>query len=379
MNLLVRIRNKVAGAAVCLAACMMSVLTLGSCRESARNAEDIYRNDASGVVLIKNSYYYVMSLGGEVVYFTGVDADGNLQNVTESIDEASKNSATAFGTGFFVARDGSILTNRHVVRPQIDDSAVKSGLFRQLNNVRAYYAAMHDAAAQQYNELYLRRAAGLISSGPLYGDVDETLRELDTKIDRYREAAEKIENINVDDVRITSSCRIAVAYGGSEGDLANSFENCNVVKVSGIEDVDLALIRLATKQTPKNRYIFHFAGELKGKRTLLETYWRRLREDKEGRKLRPGTQLCMIGYNHGPQLAQTAKGLKAQISTGNVLQEPDGERLLYSIPLLEGSSGSPVLNMYGDVVGVNYAKTRGTTSFNFGIPADKAKQFLGIK
>ncbi len=84
----------------------------------------------------------------------------------------------------------------------------------------------------------------------------------------------------------------------------------------------------------------------------------------------------MIGYNAGIQLANTSQGIKAQLTRGNVSQEPDDNRLLYTIPTLSGSSGSPVVDEYGNLVAVNFAKVSDTQNFNFGIVAKRIKEFL---
>ena len=351
--------------------CALLCGVLASCKEKPMGVDEIYRNDASGVVLIMNRYYYAMSVAGTMVYFTGIDEDGNLENLTDDVGEITRNSAVAFGTGFFISRDGNILTNRHVVRPEIDKTVVRTVLAKQLGRIKNLFAALRDAAEEQYNQTYYQGIySGMVDDGRL-----EDLRE---SFEEYDETVGKIENIDLSDIRITTSSRVGIAYNGDNVSSPGDFSECTVTKVSGVDDVDLAVIRLNSKKTPKGRYIFHFQSSTKGKRTQLETYWQRMRRDYKGRKLKAGTQLCMIGFNHGPQLAQTSKGLKSQITAGNILQDPDDDRMMYSIPLLEGSSGSPVLNMYGDVVGVNFAKLQGTTSFNFGIPAKKAKEFLGI-
>lgn len=70
----------------------------------------------------------------------------------------------------------------------------------------------------------------------------------------------------------------------------------------------------------------------------------------------------------GPLIGQTNEGLKSQLTSGEVSQDPDSKRILYSIPTLQGSSGSPVMNQYGELVSVNFAKVSGEQSFCFGIP-----------
>ena len=87
--------------------------------------------------------------------------------------------------------------------------------------------------------------------------------------------------------------------------------------------------------------------------------------------------LYMIGYNAGIDLASTRRGIKVQMTAGQVTQLPDGERLLYSIPTMQGSSGSPVIDEQGRLVGVNFAKLNGTDNFNFGIPIERVRSFLG--
>ena len=64
------------------------------------------------------------------------------------------------------------------------------------------------------------------------------------------------------------------------------------------------------------------------------------------------------------------------MTSGKVTQLPDGQRLLYSIPTLQGSSGSPVIDEYGNLVAVNFAKLSGTDNFNFGIPEESIKEFM---
>ena len=87
----------------------------------------------------------------------------------------------------------------------------------------------------------------------------------------------------------------------------------------------------------------------------------------------------MIGYNAGPTLAFTNQGLQVQLTSGKITQEPDGSRILYSIPTMKGSSGSPVIDAEGNLVAVNFAKMIESDNFNFGIPLNKISNFLNSK
>lgn len=50
--------------------------------------------------------------------------------------------------------------------------------------------------------------------------------------------------------------------------------------------------------------------------------------------------------------------------------------MLYTIPSMPGSSGSPIFDVYGRVIGVNFAGYLETQSFNFGIQPKQIKNFL---
>ena len=84
----------------------------------------------------------------------------------------------------------------------------------------------------------------------------------------------------------------------------------------------------------------------------------------------------MIGYNAGFAIASTSQGIKAQITKGDISQKSDASKILYTIPALPGSSGSPVMNTYGYLVAVNFAGMQNTQGFNYGIRMSKVKEFM---
>ena len=145
---------------------------------------------------------------------------------------------------------------------------------------------------------------------------------------------------------------------------------CEIVRVSDIEDVDLALIQLKSKETPEEAYIFATSDRCE------KSFFEKLSSKDNDDKLVMGQELYMIGYNAGPVLANTKKGIKVQMTSGKVTQLSDGQRILYDIATVSGSSGSPIIDTKGYLVAVNFAKLNGSDNFNFGVPLERIKEFM---
>ena len=129
---------------------------------------------------------------------------------------------------------------------------------------------------------------------------------------------------------------------------------------------------MKNKKTPEDAYIFNTDGIVQ--ENIIDKIKNQF--DKDDGTLKIDQSLYMIGYNAGPTLATTKQGIQVQMTSGKLSQLPDGERVLYSIPTVQGSSGSPVIDEKGRLVAVNFAKLVGSDNFNFGIPMNKIKNFI---
>lgn len=95
-------------------------------------------------------------------------------------------------------------------------------------------------------------------------------------------------------------------------------------------------------------------------------------------ELKLGEEVVAIGY---------PLDLKVTVSFGNVssLNTPGGfERTDYkdiqiTTPISSGNSGGPLLNMYGEVVGINYSTIKNAQNINYSIPINELKPLLSSK
>lgn len=343
------------------------LLLFSSCAREKTQAE-LFAETKSGVVLILNKFYYRIRLPNDkFLYFSGLDKDGDLENVTLDFNEIRKNCAWMSGTGFFVDDRGTIMTNRHVAQPSLEEKDIKAGYRNFIHAIQQYYNYQKQQLSEKFDELETAK-------GQYYDDEEEVLYDTPAgvaEIERQQEALrreyaaaeqalEQLEQLNDPSaLKISSVCELGIAYNDTHVTGAADFLDknpCVVLRTSEREDVDLALIQLKKQKTPDDAYVFSI-GE-------------------ESTPLEMGQQLYMIGYNAGPNLAQTRTGIQVQMTGGKVTQLSDGQRVLYDIATVQGSSGSPVIDTEGNLVAVNFAKLNGSDNFNFGIPLKRVKEFM---
>lgn len=313
---------------------------LSSCRH-AMTQEELNDKASSGVVLIFNSYYYSVTFpNGEELFFTDIE-DGKLVALTDDEEEIKKESNGSSGTGFFISEDGLLLTNRHVARPEVDEEEIKNVLKSFKRSLKNMYSEYMEKVATEYEE-YEGNVSRQAKCVELYNS--------------YKKAREEIDDMDMNEAEVITHSDLYVAFNGSQFVKLDDLSKCDIIAVSEDEKVDLALIQLKDGETPEDTYIF------------------KLRETDD--ELTMDEKLYMIGFNKGLTISKTVQGIRSQIYSGNITQKGDGEKILYSIPSLPGSSGSPVVDGYGNLVAVNFAGFTGTQNFNYGIPSIRIREFL---
>lgn len=366
-------------------AILLIALIFTGCKERPSDAGKIYRRSASGVVLVSNRYYYSVNAGGKILYFSNVSAEGELLDLTDNIDTITGKARTTTGTGFLIDSHGDILTTRSVARPEIDGEAAAKAREKAIGQIREFLENASLQIIRQYNDNSLRMetqknrlALQNSRSGNNFEGLYIKSKQLKALYNDYRKDIANIENINGDELIINCASNVHITFHKSNTDNIKSRIACNVTKVSGMNNTDLAVIQLKSRRTPRGKYKFHFLSKKRGKRTMLETAISKMRADRQARKLKNGTELCMIGFVQKPDTATQVKTIKAQLSKGVITGEPDENAIAYTFSAAAASSGSPVMNMFGDVVCVNALKASGKDTAVYGIPLNHIKGFLGL-
>lgn len=354
--------------------CAIALLLIVTGCAKKKTPQELFDMQRSGVVLILNKFYYEIQLSdGTSFYFTNLDDEGDFVNFTPDLSDVEEEPAILNGTGFFIDDTGRILTNRHVVAPEIDKSTVKNNM----NALMAAYVEIVEAYQEELDEKYQEIQGYARESLYVddYGDVDSYLSsseidELNEELNSLKQEYAEAESLKGDLRRsilsehftVNLHSTIGIAY---DGDMVTDWDDfmknpCQVLKVSSDDNSDLALLQLESQRTPEDKYIFDMSSYSADADEALQI----------------NQPLYMIGYNYGIGLAKTNKGIYAQFTSGALTQNPDGDRIVYSIPAVQGSSGSPVIDENGDLVAINFAALNGSDNFNFGVPMIRILTFL---
>lgn len=323
----------------------------------------VYNKYKDAVVLIKHRYGYFAKIKGTEIQLTTPDAKEE----------------TVFGTGFFVDRDGKILTNSHVLQPWNSSDEGQEKVNSTIRNLRLKIASIltTDISEDQYQSFIERnwQVASAYDEGEGEGDYEgegeerreepageEFVSSNDTEEDTTKTTTDIAAAIPVkdyvskDDIEVyVKTVEIAVALHDSD----DQWLSCEVEKISEDTNIDLGIVRLTDHKTPQS------VANIINLDNAVE----------DDASLNPGQKAIMVGYPLGMDLAQTNSGIKVQLYDGKISKESDGNKIQYSITSTHGASGAPVFNECGQLIAVNFSGVDEVQGFNFGIVAKHIRTF----
>jgi len=330
------------------------------CLDSDTKVYDEYKN---AVVLIKHNYGYFAKIKGKEIQLTTQDAKEE----------------TVFGTGFFVDRDGKILTNSHVLQPWNSSDEEQEKVNTAIRNLRLKIASIltTDISEDEYQSFIERnwKIASAYDEGDGEGDYEEEGEETseesageefissnDTETDTSKTETDIAASIPVkeyvskDDIEVyVKTVDIAVALHDSD----DQWLSCEIEKISEDTNIDLGIVRLTDHTTPQSVVnIINLDNSV-----------------EDDASLNPGQKAIMVGYPLGMDLAKTNSGIKVQLYDGKISKESDGNKIQYSITSTHGASGAPVFNECGQLIAVNFSGVDEVQGFNFGIVAKHIRTF----
>lgn len=369
-------------------------------KKNSYTQEQLYEQTSSGVVLIQNTYYYKITLSNNGFYSTNYVfsklQDRELKNISHTISNNFNEvndtiKSTTFGTGFIISPRGTIVTNSHVINPTTNKNLIYQALIRYLKEQIDYCNQQLEETRNRLEifEREIRDNKKLDSQG--YAMMMEGIQSSRKWIDTFTQYRNnRIRDLSLSNFDVELCSEIKIAYNGSHITSSNDLIDCFVVK--DVPNYDLGIIQIADGsnfwnvcklgEAPKWSYEqmevgwsnIHNAGTISWftipqDKYIFNLYNNETHNDEE-------IKLYMIGFNQGPTLALTNNGIKAQITQGYISQNTDNIKIMYSIPALQGSSGSPVVNQYGELVAINFAGINGTQGFNYGIRVERLREIV---
>lgn len=225
--------------------------------------------------------------------------------------------------GFFISPEGHLLTNLHVVKPWLFDGRM---------------ALIEETCKRWFHEWAYRH------------DLNVAMQR-GTMLDAYTSQL-KVKGV-LDAILLVPQ--------GKVFSIENA-ERCRVLTAGEDTNIDVALIQTEKGELPSRaRYI-----NVKDSMDISDAAYN------------VGERVYVIGFPRGIMFQNSSdeKGIQVYAQPGNVTQQPSQYEFSYNAQTAGGSSGAPVFNRFGKLIGVNHAGYASTQGYNFGIKSKYVQELL---
>lgn len=282
------------------------------------------------IVYVRAAYHYEVTL-----------KDNPLSDEHKELLEKKTPAIPYQATAFFLDKEGRMATNRHVAIPWEEEYRDHEITEMLQQSYQKYLADQLKVESLDKFNVYsmvdaLKRLQGTTLGKALLDESDDW-DDLKAKIDRIKKS-EVVISGEID--------HITVGYPGHNYTHEDEFQRCFVLCESGNKDIDLAILQLNDKKTPKDiKYMFNpdrfFIEEVVPQKDLLYVF----------------------GYPHGLSwgMNEKNKSLEPNLRNTKCSKAPDKYEFEFQASSEGGSSGSPVYNENGQLVGILNSGYRGST------------------
>lgn len=313
--------------------------------------KEIYERYHNSIVMLKTIYYYEVSIGDidiqefnlkvgrqngiklkhkflasynnlwDILNLTDISSYTDKELI-DKIDEITDNEGMGTATGFFISKDGKIVTNLHVVKPWLSND-------------------LHKKIENKYKKEFAEVVTQLTNDDP----------------QKYSYLNAYISQVKVKGV----TKYVALIPNGEVFDPDNMIK-CNILYDEGENlDKDVALLKIIDKALPdKFNYI-----------NIEECM--DIREDNYS----VGSIMHTFGFPKGTQAQDktSTDGIEAFLHSGKITKKSEQYKFVFDAVSAPGASGSPVFNDKANLIGV---LNSGFTDKNitYGIKAKYVKEML---